>query len=106
MSFDHGILNVPLAKRGNIDKQIDAYKAEQARSTAQRLKAARQRHRDALALAKAAIAQVSDERMAAMGKPYGLTVKQTRAQFVSAASVNPERVAKAMQRELAPKTEA
>ncbi len=106
MSFDHGILNVPLAKRGNIDKQIDARKADQARTTAQRLKAARVRHRDAFALAKAAIAQVSDERMAELGKAHGLTVKQTRAQFVSAASINPERVARAMQRELTPKAEA
>lgn len=30
-SLDHGILNVPLAKRGNIDAQIDRYKADQAR---------------------------------------------------------------------------
>ncbi|WP_163826862.1 hypothetical protein [Proteus vulgaris] len=28
--LDHGILNVPLSKRGNIDTQIDKYKAEQA----------------------------------------------------------------------------
>lgn len=28
--LDHGILNVPLPKRGNIDAQIDKYKAEQA----------------------------------------------------------------------------
>ena len=31
MTFDHGILNLPLAKRGpSIDSQIDAYKAKQA----------------------------------------------------------------------------
>ncbi|QUT00968.1 hypothetical protein [Proteus terrae] len=28
--LDHGILNVPLSKRGNIDAQLDKYKAEQA----------------------------------------------------------------------------
>ncbi|MEX5853571.1 hypothetical protein AB6H27_13755 [Providencia huaxiensis] len=27
--LDHGILNVPLSKRGNIDDQLDKYKAEQ-----------------------------------------------------------------------------
>lgn len=27
MALDHGTLNLPLAKRGDIDKQIDAYKA-------------------------------------------------------------------------------
>lgn len=29
MSLDHGILNLPLAKRGDIDAQIDAYKRKQ-----------------------------------------------------------------------------
>jgi hypothetical protein len=29
--MDHGLLNVPLAKRGNIDAQIDAYKRERAK---------------------------------------------------------------------------
>lgn len=28
--MDHGILNIPLAKRGDIDAQIDSYKAEKA----------------------------------------------------------------------------
>lgn len=31
MTMDHGILNLPLAKRGDIDAQIDAYKREQAK---------------------------------------------------------------------------
>ncbi|MBD1226029.1 hypothetical protein [Xenorhabdus griffiniae] len=31
MSLDHGLLNIPLHKRGNIDNQIDKWKAEQAR---------------------------------------------------------------------------
>ena len=30
MSLDHGMLNLPLAKRGNINAQLDAYKADQA----------------------------------------------------------------------------
>jgi hypothetical protein len=30
MIMDHGILNIPLSKRGDIDAQIDRYKAEQA----------------------------------------------------------------------------
>jgi hypothetical protein len=29
-ALDHGQLNVPLSKRGNIDAQLDAYKASQA----------------------------------------------------------------------------
>lgn len=106
MAFDHGILNIPLAKRGNIDKQIDAYKAEQARAAKAKDKVRRTAHDALLADAKALIEQVSDARMAELGKPHGLTIKQVRAQFLSAASVNPERVAKAMQRELLPKAGA
>lgn len=30
-TLDHGILNLPLAKRGDIDAQIDAYKARLAK---------------------------------------------------------------------------
>ncbi|KGD51971.1 hypothetical protein DP49_1964 [Burkholderia pseudomallei] len=30
MALDHGLLNLPLAKRGDIDAQIDAYKRQQA----------------------------------------------------------------------------
>ncbi|MBR8362149.1 hypothetical protein KDW55_02300 [Burkholderia sp. AU19243] len=30
MALDHGLLNLPLAKRGDIDAQIDAYKRDQA----------------------------------------------------------------------------
>ena len=32
MALDHGVLNVPLGKRGNIDAQIDAHKAQQAKA--------------------------------------------------------------------------
>lgn len=102
MALDHGYLNIPLAKRGDLNAQVDRSLAEEKRSTAARLKAARTRHRDAFALAKSAIAAVSDERMAELGKPHGLTIKQTRAQFIAAANMNPERLAKSMQRELAP----
>lgn len=100
--MDHGVLNLPLDRRGggSLDAQIDRHMATERRSTAARLKAARARYRAALALAQAAIANVSDARMAELGSAHGLTIKQTRAQFVAAATINPERVAKAMQREL------
>lgn len=32
-SLDHGTLNIPLSRRGDIDAQIDAYKAQQAAET-------------------------------------------------------------------------
>jgi len=44
--LDHGVLNVPLAKRGDIDAQIDKYKAQQAKEK-------RAAHKAALAKGKA-----------------------------------------------------
>ncbi len=31
-AIDHSVLNIPLAKRGDIDAELDAYKAQQARA--------------------------------------------------------------------------
>lgn len=56
MSLDHGILNIPLAKRGNIDAQLDAYKARQSADAAVARKAAAEAHRTAKAAAKVALA--------------------------------------------------
>ncbi|WP_413765811.1 hypothetical protein [Ralstonia mannitolilytica] len=41
MTMDHGVLNIPLAKRGDIDKQLDAYKREKARTREAQAKASR-----------------------------------------------------------------
>lgn len=56
MALDHGLLNLPLAKRGNIDSQIDAYKAQQAATAAIARKAAAESTRTAKAAAKVALA--------------------------------------------------
>ncbi|MDC9593529.1 hypothetical protein [Xenorhabdus sp. IM139775] len=37
MALDHGVLNVPLHKRGNIDREIDKWKNEQVAEKRQRL---------------------------------------------------------------------
>ncbi len=101
MSLDHGQLNISLAKRGNIDTQIDAYKAAQLREREANGKRLRAAHNAAQDAAKAAIAAVSDARMAELGKPHGLTAKQARAQFVSMAWAQPALVTRLMEREAA-----
>lgn len=74
--MDHGVLNVPLRKRGNIDAQIDAYKAGQA------AEAASKRKRDAEALkvkrdqALAAVESLSDDRAKVLMERFGLSRKQ------------------------------
>ncbi|MBD2797697.1 hypothetical protein ID856_14300, partial [Xenorhabdus sp. 18] len=37
MALDHGALNVPLHKRGNIDREIDKWKNEQAADRRKRM---------------------------------------------------------------------
>ena len=61
--MDHGLLNVPLAKRGDIDKQIDAYKAKQAadEKAARRLPAAQAKADKAKALEL--LESATDERL-------------------------------------------
>lgn len=98
--LDHGALNVPLAKRGNLDALIERTVREQQAGESARIKAARRQHRDQFAEAKRLIGLVSDERMAELGRPYGLSVKQARAQFTSVARSRPAQVIASMSREI------
>lgn len=74
--MDHGMLNVPLRKRGDIDAQIDDYKAGQA------AEAASKRKRDAADLkvkrdqARAAVESLADDRAQALMEKFGLSRKQ------------------------------
>ena len=82
--IDHGMLNVQLAKRGCIDAQIDAYKAQKARNAqaeAKTLHEARQQ-------ARAAVVAMSDERCIAFSKGQ-MTAKQARAKLLSIARFTP-----------------
>lgn len=86
--MDHGILNVPLSKRGNIDAEIDRYKAAEART---RRAASRQSHADRVA-ARAALNAASDERLSGLAGKLGLTIKQTRARLRSECISSPRLV--------------
>lgn len=99
--FDHGVLNVPLAKRGDIDLQIDRYLAEkEALDTAQH-KAFRKHFRESVATAKSMVESLTTERLAELGKPHGLTAKKTKAQLLSIAAMRPETAIAALSRESA-----
>ena len=92
--LDHGILNLPLAKRGNIDAQIDAYKArELARKKDER--AVRKVERLELeAKAKAHIASMSPERLAELAKANKMTLVQLKKELKSLAYWQPAKVLK------------
>lgn len=93
--LDHGILNIPLAKRGDIDAQIDKYKAEKARAEASARKAASKLLADQRIEAKALLAGMSDERIAAMAAKHRTTPSDIRRKLKSIAYFNPAQLIKA-----------
>lgn len=97
--FDPGELNVPLSKRGDIDAQIDRYKADEAKKARTKEKAGRAEWNEKVKTAKEAIGRLSDERLVELGRPYGMTAKQTRSQLLSQASTTPDATLKAMRKE-------
>lgn len=69
--LDHGVLNIPLAKRGNIDAQIDRYKAAQVSAGRVAAKSASaQRHTDK-ARALELFAEVGEVIIAKHGQKLG-----------------------------------
>ncbi|WP_234197107.1 hypothetical protein [Pseudacidovorax sp. NFM-22] len=79
MSFDHGILNLPLHKRqGNIDAQVDKAKREKRKAErAERLVRSAQRARDR-AKARAIVATWDEARFLRLGQRLGKTGIQAR----------------------------
>jgi hypothetical protein len=89
MSLDHGLLNIPFAKRGlNIDAEIDRYKKSEAR----RLAAASRVRHDTRKAASAALKAAPDAKLAGLAAKLGKTIVQTRAQLKSECISSPHLV--------------
>lgn len=97
MSLDHGILNLPLAKRGNIDAQLDAYKAQQSADAAVARKAAAEAHRTAKAAAKIALAALAanKELIAAKAAKLGGTPRELLGMLTDWSKWEPKKLLKA-----------
>lgn len=93
-TFDHGVLNVALSKRGDINAQLDRYKADQAQAAARQSKAAAALHREQSAQAKALVCGWSDERCTriCLRAGFKLTAKQARKKLLSQAHWAPAAV--------------
>ncbi|MGF6212377.1 hypothetical protein [Comamonas sp. 4034] len=87
--LDHGVLNVPLSKRGNIDNQIDRYKREQAMVKRNELDARKAEFDAKKTKALALIAELSDERAKELMTKHKLTRKQLEAELKFIARTNP-----------------
>jgi hypothetical protein len=92
MSFDHGLLNLPLAKRGDIDSQIDAWKREQAAAKVAIARANTARLKELRPIAKSLVANLPASTLNAMAIKAGASVAQTRKRLQSEAHWNPARV--------------
>jgi hypothetical protein len=92
--MDHGILNVTLSKRGDIDKQIDEYKRDQAaKANVARKNAADQRKLDkeaARVCLEAILAR--PELIAAKAEALGFSSKDLRYQLRSWATWEPKKL--------------
>jgi hypothetical protein len=96
MALDHGLLNLPLAKRGDINAQLDAYKADQAKQAAAKRKTDAAAHREAKAAAKVALAElIASEVLNVKAANLGITRKQLIAELDSWAKWQPARVIRA-----------
>lgn len=87
--LDHGVLNVPLAKRGNIDKQIDRYKREKEIAKRNELDARKTEFDAKKTKALALIAQLSNERAKELMTKHKLTRKQLDTELKLIARTNP-----------------
>lgn len=89
--IDHGVLNIPLAKRGDIDAQLDRYKAQQAREARAAKKAAAATTKELRAAAKAAVAGLTADQLDAIAARIGSTRVQARKELHSMAHWQPSR---------------
>lgn len=96
MSLDHGILNLPLAKRGNINAQLDAYKANQAAISKAARKDAAAATRATKAQAKLALAELiaADGLLDAKAVKIGSTSKALIAVLTEWSKWTPSKVVK------------
>lgn len=90
MALDHGVLNTPLHKRGDIDAQIDRYKAETRRAEAVAYKERMAAKREKTAQAKALIADLADQRAAELMAKFSMTRKQLDEKLNSIAYYTPD----------------
>lgn len=90
--LDHGALNVPLAKRGNIDAQIDRFKADQARQQRADRRTRSEKLADDRIEAKDLLADASVERLTELAGKCGVTVAALRKQLKSDAHWQPRTV--------------
>ncbi len=96
MALDHGVLNVPLRKRGNLDRQIDRSLADQRREREAQAKAARRQFTADWQEALGLIDRMTDEHVARLAEKSGRQKRSVRKWLREQAGINPQLVVKAL----------
>lgn len=92
--LDHGTLNVPLAKRGNIDNQLDRYKKEQAAVENKKREIRNSEHVDAKSVAKPMFDTLSSDHIKAYADKAGIKPSEAKKELKSMAHWQPEKAIK------------
>jgi hypothetical protein len=91
-ALDHGVLNLPLSQRGDIDAQLDRYKRAAAAEGRARSRVRAQQTEVERAQAKAIVAGLSPDRIADMGLRAGMTATQAHRKLLSMAHWEPKKI--------------
>jgi hypothetical protein len=96
MSLDHGILNVPLSKRGDIDRDIDKWKLQQAKEAEEKRQVARASNKENRIIAKELLNSICPELVERVRARTGETKCQLMKRLHSDAHFNPNRIIAAL----------
>lgn len=99
--MDHGVLNIPLVTRGDIDRQLDAYKAQQAQAAKAKRKADAARTAELRVQAKAMVAAAPAELWERIGTKLGMPPGAVQRMYFSEAHWTPDAVIASLSREVA-----
>lgn len=91
---DRAIVNIPLSKRGDIDAQIDRYKADQEKQKRADHKAWKEAKAPLIAEARRLFDSAPESAFAELAERNGKTAKQVRASLKSYVRARPEMIIK------------
>lgn len=91
LPLDHGVLNVPLSKRGNIDKQIDQYKAEQSKLEKEKNYLKKMDHLDDQKIAKPAFESLTMDDFQNYANRAGIKLSEAKSELKSMSHWQPKK---------------
>lgn len=89
--LDHGVLNVPLSKRGNIDAELDKYKADQAQLAADKRVQRKAEFNEQKAKANDLFSSMSDDAAQIYADRANITLKNAKKEIIQHVKHNPKK---------------